>query len=137
MILTSMMQPARSDDRGPGLPKTEANARATYLLFGLVEIDAAGTVLYSRFEGDGAAGWPSPEVTGRNFYTEVASFQNVGEFREQLDSFSKGSQPARSMDFTCHYADGPLPVRVLLARIRERTQRDVTKSILVHIRKAQ
>jgi hypothetical protein len=105
----------------------------TRKLFGLVEIDPAGTILYTRFETDGGA----PDYTGLNFYTEVASFRNVVEFRNQLDSFSRGSQPAHSIDFTCDYEDGPLPVRILLARIRERSQADETKSILVHIRRVE
>ena len=106
-------------------------------LFGLVEIDAAGTVLYTRIEPDGATQTgPAPDYTGQNFYTEVAPFRNVAEFRTRLDDFSRGSQPAHTIDFTCDYEDGPLLVRVLLARIRERSQADVTKSILVHIRRA-
>lgn len=110
----------------------------TQKLFGLIELDPAGTVLYSRIEGDGVGtGSRGPDVTGRNFYTEVASFKNVGEFRKQLDSFNRSSQPASSIDFTCDYEDGPVSVRVLLARIRERSQDDTTKSILVHIRKAK
>jgi len=107
-------------------------------LFGLVELDAAGTVLYTRFESSVEP--PSGGSTGGiglNFYTEVAPFRNVVEFRELLEGFSRGSQPAHSMDFTFDYEDGPLLVRVLLARIRERTSADVTKSILVHIRRAQ
>lgn len=104
-------------------------------MYGLIEIDPAGTVLYTRFEGEAATSFAALDTAGRNFYTEVAPFQNVGEFRQQLDDFSRGSQPAHSLDFTCHYDDGPLPVRVMLARIRERTERDVTKSILVHIRR--
>ncbi len=110
---------------------------ATPKLFGLVEIDAAGTVLYTRFEGGDAAWFAARNTTGRNFFTEVAPFSNVGEFRQRLDDFAKGSQAAHSIDFTCLYEDGPLPVRILLARIRERSDRDVTKSILVHIRRAQ
>ena len=106
--------------------------------YGLLELDAAGIVLYSRVEGDGrrAAAVRAPDATGRNFYTEVATFRNVGEFRRLLEAFSKGSQAASSADFVCDYEDGPLPVRILLARIRERMELDVTKSILVHIRKA-
>ena len=104
-------------------------------LFGLVELDPAGTVLYTRFEPDGSP--QSPDYTGLNFYTEVAPFSNVAEFRSHLDGFGRGSQPSLSMDFTCDYEDGPLPVRVLLARIRERSDLDVTKSILVHIRRAR
>lgn len=107
-------------------------------LFGLVELDSAGTVLYTRFESDDSQQvGGAPDYTGRNFYTEVAPFKNVVEFRNQLDSFKRGSQPAHSIDFTCDYEDGPLPVRILLARIREGSQTDVTKSILVHIRKAK
>jgi hypothetical protein len=105
----------------------------TQKLYGLVEIDPAGTVLYSRFEGD--EGRVAADITGLNFYTQVAPFSNVGDFRRQLDIFSRSTQPATSLDFTCDYEDGPVPVRVLLARIRERTPHDATKSILVHIRK--
>jgi hypothetical protein len=120
---------------GAGSGNDGARARK---LFGLVELDPAGTVLYSRFEGDGAAPkGAAPSYAGLNFYTEVATFGNVGEFRNQLERFSRGSQPAHSMDFTCEYEDGPVYVRVLLARIRERSETDVTKSVLVHIRRAQ
>jgi len=106
--------------------------------YGLLELDAAGTVLYSRAEPDGAPpGDPPPDLTGRNFYTEVAPFSNVEEFRHQLDLFRRGQQPASSFDFTCEYEDGPLTVRVLLARIRERAEQETTKSILAHIRKAR
>jgi hypothetical protein len=107
-------------------------------LFGLVELDAAGTVLYTRFESDGATPiGVAPDYTGLNFYTEVAPFRNVAEFQNQFEQFSRGAQPAHSMDFTCDYEDGPVFVRVLLARIRERSQGDATKSVLVHIRRAQ
>lgn len=105
-------------------------------LYGLIEIDPAGTVLYTRFEGEGAAYYSARDCTGRDFYAEVAPFRNAVEFRQRLDDFRRGPQAAHSMDFTCEYADGPLAVRVLLARIRERSEYDVTKSILVHIRKA-
>lgn len=122
--------------RGEKAPPAPERAAARKM-YGLIEIDPAGTVLYTRFEGEAATSFASLDPAGRNFYTEVAPFKNVGEFRQQLDDFSRGSQPAHSLDFTCHYDDGPLPVRVLLARIRERTERDVTKSILVHIRRPQ
>lgn len=107
-------------------------------LYGLFELDSAGTVLYMRVEPDGTPQpGAAPDHTGRNFYTEVAPFKNVAEFKEQLDAFKWGVQPAHSMGFTCDYEDGPLLVRVLLARIRERAEADTTKSILIHIRRAQ
>ena len=105
--------------------------------FGLVELGADGIVLYARIEQDGDGHLPAANVTGRNFFSEVAPFQNVEEFQKCLDNFSRSSQPANSIPFTCQYEDGPVRVKVLLARVREKSQHDVTKSILVHIRKAQ
>ncbi|HST51155.1 MAG TPA: hypothetical protein VLJ61_04020 [Pyrinomonadaceae bacterium] len=105
-------------------------------LLGLIEMDADGVVLYSRIERDDRHLF-STNITGRNFYTEVAPFQNIEEFQKCLESFMQSSQQANSITFTCQYDDGPLKVKVLLARVRERSEGDVSKSILMHIRKAQ
>lgn len=104
--------------------------------FGLVELGTDGTVLYSRIEGDGDGHYSASDVTGRNFFSEVASFLNVREFRTCLDCFRQSSQQAASIPFTCQYEDGPVRVKVLLARMQERSAHDETKSLLVHIRKA-
>jgi hypothetical protein len=105
-------------------------------LFGLLELSAAGTVLYSRIEVEGDSDGSPPDVTGHNFYSEVASFMNVEEFQQRLDTFDRGSEHANSFFFNCDYEDGTVPVRVLLARIRERTNSDHKRSLLVHIKKA-
>jgi hypothetical protein len=105
--------------------------------FGLVELGTDGTVLYSRIESDGTRLFPATSITGRNFCGEVVPFRNVGEFQKCLDDFTRSSQQAHSFHFTCQYEDGPVRVKVLLARVRERSADDVTKSVLVHIRKAQ
>lgn len=104
--------------------------------FGLIELGADGTVLYSRIEGDCGGQYSASDVTGHNFFSEVASFLNVGEFRECLDCFRRGPQQAASIPFTCQYEDGPVRVKVLLARMQDRSAHEVTKSLLVHIRKA-
>ena len=104
-------------------------------LFGLFELDHAGTVLYSRIEPEAKADAAPPDVAGRNFYEEVAPFENVEEFRRRVSAFANGVSPADNFNFNCLYGDGAQPVRVLLARVRERTSNDRTKSVLVHIRK--
>ena len=105
--------------------------------FGLLELDADGVILYSRIERDGDRRNLFPtNITGRNFYTEIAPFENIEEFRKCLESFMQSCQQANSISFTCQYEDGPLEVKVLLARVRELSEGDVSKSILVHIRKA-
>lgn len=105
-------------------------------LFGLLELDAAGTVLYSRIEIEGDFNGSSSDVTGRNFYSEVAPFSNIKEFHQRLDTFSRSSEHANSFVFNCDYEDGVVLVKVLLARIRERSNDYRTKSLLVHIKKA-
>jgi hypothetical protein len=104
-------------------------------LLGLLELNANGIILYSRIERDERHLFPI-NITGRNFYTEVASFKNIKEFQKCLESFMQSSQQANSITFTCQYDDGPLKVKILLARVREQSEGDVLKSILVHIRKA-
>lgn len=103
--------------------------------FGLFELDPAGTVLYSRPEPDGEADAVAPDAAGRNFFDEVAPFENAEELRRRIAAFSKGEGQADSFHFTCQCDGGPQPVKVLLARIRERSNGRKMKSILVHIRK--
>ena len=104
-------------------------------LLGLFELDGTGKVLYYRNDSDEERGVASLDMAGHNFYDEVAPFENVEEFRRCVTEFTRGSKAADSFDFDCHYEDSDHPVRVLLARILERVDRNKTKSILVHIRR--
>lgn len=108
----------------------------THRFFGLRELDADGKVLYSRAEADGDGNCLPVDLAGRNFYSEVAPFKNVTDFRRLLDRFVISRDQASSATFVCEYEDGDVPVKVLLARIRERSDGERTKSILVHIRKS-
>jgi len=108
-----------------------------YKLFGLFELDPAGKVLYFRTEPEGDSDRVSPaDMAGRNFFDEVASFENVEELRRRIGSFTHGNGHADNFNFTCRLNNDLLPVRVLLARIGNRSDANQTKSILVHIRKA-
>jgi hypothetical protein len=105
-------------------------------LFGLFELDPAGTVLYSRVEPDVDAGAAAAaSVAGHDFFNEVASFSNAEELRRRIGAFTSSEAQADNFHFTCLCEGGPLPVKVLLARIRERSNGRHTKSVLVHIRK--
>ena len=106
-------------------------------LLGLFELDDAGKVLYYRMDSAGASPATFRDMTGHNFYEEVAPFDNVEEFRRCVTDFRQGGKAADSFDFRCHCNGSDHPVRVLLARIRERVDRNNTKSVLVHIRRGQ
>ena len=101
-------------------------------LLGLVELDLAGNVLYAKLERDESR----CDLGGLNFFSDVAPFKNVEEFRRRLESFANGHEPVKSFNFTCDFDDGFVPVKVLVARIRERTDNKRIKSLLVHIRQA-
>jgi hypothetical protein len=99
-------------------------------LLGLFELDNNGKVLYCRMDSGGTLS----DMTGHNFYEEIAPFENVKEFRRCVTDFTRGTKAADSFDFDCRYDGCDHPVRVLLARICEQVNRKNTKSVLVHIR---
>ena len=99
-------------------------------LLGLVELDRAGTVLYSKREDNIA----SSDINGRNYFSEVAPFKNIEAFRQLISAFISGRDQANSVNFTCDCDGMTVPVRVLFARIREQSNGERTESVLVHIR---
>ena len=108
---------------------------ATHNLFGLIELDHAGTILFSRLDGN-AGRAASADICGSNFYTDVAPFANVEEFRERLGRFAQSGSPAESFMFDCRSAGVEVvTVRVLLARMRQRAGGGPSESVLMHIRK--
>jgi hypothetical protein len=104
-------------------------------LFGLFELDPAGTILYSRIEPDGDGFGIAPDVVGHNFFETVAPFENAEELRRRIANFTNGDGQADNFHFSCRFGNGSLLLKVLLARICERSNGKRTKSILVHIRK--
>lgn len=104
-------------------------------LFGLFELDPSGVVLYCRIEPDAGFEGTKPDVTGRNFFKEVVPFENADEFRRRINAFANGGGQADNFNFTFKVGGQALTARVLLARIRERSNGTQMKSVLVHIRK--
>jgi hypothetical protein len=104
-------------------------------LFGLFELDTTGTVLYHRVDPVTEQRNEPLDMAGRNFYDEVAPFENTEEFRRCVTQFTHSAKFVDSFNFDCRYGGNGQPVRVLLARIREAANPNATKSILVHIRR--
>lgn len=104
-------------------------------LFGLLELDPCGTVIFSKLEGDEKSAG-AMDVVGRNFFSDVATFLNVAEFRQRFETFDSNPEPSSSFIFNCDYEDGAVPVRILLARLRLREDTKYPGSVLVYIKKA-
>ena len=107
------------------------------LPFGLIELDPTGRVLYYKPEQWDGFDTPPPDIRGRNFFTEVKPIAETAEFQDQIKSFSQGHAPATSFNFTFEYGQKRFPVRVLLARIHEKSGISRTESLFVHIRLGQ
>lgn len=105
-------------------------------LFGLLELDAEGMVLYYNPEKDRNSAPGRPDIVGQNLFRDVALAANVREFQDYLNNFWQSRDPARSLNFTFDFGQKPVAARVLLARIHERSELGGKESILVHIRRA-
>jgi hypothetical protein len=114
------------------------SATATVLepLFGLLELDAAGTVLYYNSERDTSVEAQTRDIVGRNLFADITPAPDAGELERQIGNFRRSESPSRSLNFTFHYDRGDVHARILLARIRERSEQGGRESMLVHIRRA-
>lgn len=107
-------------------------------LYGLFELDADGTIIYSRDISElgyfGTAA--NASLVGRNFFDEVAPFKNVEEFRRLFKYFMKGANAAENLVFDCCFDESVVvPVKVKLSQISERESDERTKLVIVDIRK--
>ena len=120
-----------------GLPKTISAGAArsprqppATKLLGLFEIDENGRLLYSSVETAGRLHRDS-SLDGKNLFTELAPFANANDFKRRFEFFRFADMRSLSFAFTCQYADGPLLVRVVLARLLTGPE----YSFLVHLQK--
>jgi hypothetical protein len=104
--------------------------------FGLFELDDAGTVLYSKAESDTNADKEGVNLAGHNVFKEVLACENGEELQRRINRFIAGEAQSDNFLFHCRNNNGMAPVRVLRTRIRERSNGEKMKSILVHIRKS-
>lgn len=114
-----------------------SNSLLTPIPYGLMELNEAGTVIYYKSENKGLFAGPETEIIGRNFFTDIAVVAEAKDFQSQIREFRRGHMPARSFNFTFESKHHRLPVRVLLARIHERSTTgslESAESVFVHIR---
>jgi hypothetical protein len=105
--------------------------------FGLFELDLMGKVMYSRVDPNNSSVNLPKDLTGLNFFDEVAPFENIEELRRRFRYFAKGSDSAQKFTFICQSGEQPLEVKVMLTQISEREFDGKEKLIIVDIRKAQ
>ena len=104
-------------------------------LGGLFELEADGTVVYSKLRKNKEAFETEPSVVGHNFFEEVAAFENIDEFRNRFRYFVKGSSSIENFNFDFRYENNKMPARVMLVRVNENGFDRQGNLIIMDIRK--
>lgn len=104
-------------------------------VFGCFELDAAGTVLYTKVEADGIFGKPQTSIVGHNFFDVVAPFGNSAEFRSRFNRFISSHNTAENFIFDYAAENAGMKAKVFLTLVNERELNDRRQLIFVDIRK--
>lgn len=101
----------------------------------LFEISDSGTVLYCRANADVQLIGTSAEAVGRNFFDEVAPFENTEELRPRLNRFVKSNYATERFVFDCQVKNRIVPAKIMLVRVAEQSGGEYGKTTIVDIRK--
>lgn len=104
-------------------------------LYGLYELSATGTILYSRVRHDDELVNSNPRLVGQNFFEEVARFENVEDFRRLFNRFISRRQQAENFTFDCFFEGGVARVKVMMLRVYEREYSETANVVIVDIRR--
>lgn len=108
----------------------EVVASFTNNIIGLFELNTDGTVLYSRSRVNGQLSSPANEIVGRDFFADVARFQNRNELRRHFHTFLRSSRSVDNFVFDCIYADEVVSTKINMTRACERDS-DRTDGIVI------
>ena len=106
-------------------------------LYGVFEISDDGTILYSRQKSAGSDKFSfekMPQIIGRNYYDEIAPFENKEEFRQRVSKFIKSDFPSKNFIFDCRINGHNFPVKIMLVRVTDRTNGELAKVTIIDIR---
>lgn len=102
---------------------------------GLFEINDEGTVLYFRTATEKPSSEKSVAAVGRNFFYEIAPFENMEELRRRFKGFIQSRASTENFSFNCRIKNENIPAKILLVRIIERSDSVSADSTIVDIRK--
>lgn len=104
--------------------------------FGLYELSDDGTVLYSRSRNDNGLRDPEPEMVGRDFFYEIAPFENVGDLRQHFRRFITGDRSVDTFVFDCLLDHEIVRTKIFMTRARETDPDRSGDIVILDIRRA-
>lgn len=100
----------------------------------LLELDSEGRILFLKWAGKERLSKREDEFVGRNFFSDVATFENAAELREYFDRFDQDRSHTNTFAFNCKFQNGSERVTILLARLREKKSPKNPESVLMYIK---
>ncbi|MDQ3653348.1 MAG: hypothetical protein M3458_24305 [Acidobacteriota bacterium] len=101
--------------------------------FGLLELDATGTVLLYEPVKEWKSNLTPKSVTGLNFFTEIVPFSQVRELQYRFDTFISNGVAEERFTLSLPYNHGQVRVRFLLARLSKQARRGLERMAIVQI----
>ena len=103
--------------------------------FGLYELALDGTVLFYKAGLDNENSANIQNLVGRNFFTEIASFENIDEFQMRFENFVQAHQSVASFTFNGSRNESQ-NLRVMLVRLGEGSRDERKRFVLADFRPA-
>ena len=105
-------------------------------VFGLYELADDGTILYSRLRTGEELKGPEHQIVGKDFFRDIARFENTDDLRRHFKSFIKGDRPADTFVFDCLFQTEVVRAKVFMTRAYEVDYGHSGGIVIMDIRKA-
>lgn len=99
-------------------------------VFGLYELSGDGTVLYSRSRGERGLATPADESVGRDYFHEIAPFENIADLRRHFRRFLTNNRASDTFVFDCLFDTEVVRAKVFMTRAYE-VDHDRTGGIVI------
>jgi photoactive yellow protein len=105
----------------------------SFLPFGLLELDASGTVIRYSPASEQHSEVLAKDVLGRNFFKEVVPVEQVSDFQSRFKLFMSHGESIQRFSSVFSSEQGQVKVQILLARITEKSEHGRERLALVRI----
>lgn len=103
------------------------------LPFGLLELDAYGTVVRYSPASEQSPKVKSDDILGRNFFTEVMPAAEIKNHQDRFHLFMAQGQTVDKFSTTFSSEEGQIKVQIMLARILNDSQGIAQRLALVRV----
>jgi hypothetical protein len=104
-------------------------------IFGIYELDTAGTILYLRPHENNPPMAADRSIVGRNFFEAIEVSENAGWVRDHIKNFMSGQVSVDSFIFEGFDETAPVKTRILMTRGHETRDDALCAIVIMDIKK--